>query len=73
MATAKDYGLEVGETYRSRKGSRSPDRTILWISSDGTMVQYDGLAVPIGRLFPRVTADGFAKWAGISAIGSGDS
>lgn len=71
MATAEEYGLRVGETYQSRKGSRSPDRKILWISSDGTVIQYDGPAVPIGRLFPRITADGFAKWAGISVLASG--
>lgn len=66
MGTAESYGLKVGETYESRKGSRSPDREILWISEDGDRVQYDGLAVGIGRHYPTVTADAFAKWAGIS-------
>lgn len=63
--TAGDYGLEVGRSYRSRKGSRSPDREIIWISNDGTRVQYDGDAVKLGRRFPVVSADAFAKWAGI--------
>jgi hypothetical protein len=62
---AADYGLAVGETYQSRRGSRSPERTIIWISDDGRRLQYDGPAVRIGRHYPAVSADAFASWAGI--------
>lgn len=70
MATASEYGLKVRETYSSRKGSHSPEREIIWISADGGRVQYDGAAVRYGRPYPTVTADDFAKWAGIEILSS---
>ncbi|MEL8056269.1 MAG: hypothetical protein AAGK66_08950 [Pseudomonadota bacterium] len=66
MATAAEYGVELGRTYSSRKGSRSPNRYVMWISSDGLLVQYDGPAVPLRSRYPEVSADTFAKWAGMS-------
>lgn len=63
--TANDYGLKVGEVYRPRKGSRSSEREILWISADGRMIQYDGPAVRLGRHHPTVSVDSFVKWAGL--------
>ena len=68
MGTASEYGLKVGEVYPSRKGSRSPDRYIMWISPDGTKVQYDGDAVRRGQHYPTTTGDAFAKWAGIELV-----
>ena len=65
MATASEYGLKVGETYPGRKGSSSPSREIIWITADGGKVQYDSAAVRLGQKYPTVTADAFARWAGI--------
>lgn len=66
MPTAQDYGLKVGSTYNSRKGSPSPAREVIHISANGATVQYDGAAVADGRHFPTTTAEAFAKWAGIA-------
>jgi hypothetical protein len=68
MPLAKHYGLTVGATYESRKGSRSPARTILWISADGGTVEYDSDAVADGRRFPEVCADAFAGWAALPLL-----
>lgn len=65
MKTAADYGLEVGDRISSRPNSRSPHRDIIWISPDGTRIQYDGPAVAIGRRYPTVTTQAFARWAGL--------
>ena len=62
---AHERGLEVGKTYAARKGSRSPERTIIWINEAGTQVQYDGPAVRNGRHYPSASTEDFAKWAGI--------
>ncbi|MBE0599887.1 MAG: hypothetical protein IH568_01090 [Burkholderiaceae bacterium] len=62
---AHELGLEVGKTYAARKGSRSPERTIIWINEAGTQVQYDGPAVRNGRHYPSASTEDFAKWAGI--------
>lgn len=67
-AIASDYGLAQGSTYSARTGSRSPERTVLWISPDGRRVQYDGPAVRIGRNYPVVSAEAFAKWAGLARL-----
>lgn len=67
MGVASDYGLVLGGVYSSRKGSRSPDRKIIYISPSGFQLQYDGDAVRWGQHFPQTTADAFAKWAGIKA------
>lgn len=66
--------LQVGATYRGKRprrvgtaADRSPtynDRTILWLSGDGSRVQYDGPAVALGRNYPTVSADDFLAWAG---------
>jgi hypothetical protein len=62
---AHELGLEVGKTYSARKGSRSPERTIIYINQSGTTVQYDGPAVKFGSRYPAVTAEDFGKWAGL--------
>lgn len=67
MATANEYGIEVGRTYESRPGSRSAPREVIWVSALGDTVQYDGPAVKLGSRYPQVSADAFAKWAGLSA------
>lgn len=67
---ASDYGIEQGATYPARRGSRSPERTVLWISPDGRRVQYDGPAVKLGHNYPVVTTEAFAKWAGLSCLSS---
>lgn len=40
------------------------DRIIVWISPDGSRVQYDGPAIKIGQRLPTVSRDAFLKWAG---------
>jgi hypothetical protein len=59
--------LTVGRTYRAKKPANSRglvnDRTILWIDSLGTVVQYDGPAVGMGRHYPKVSREDFLKWA----------
>lgn len=64
--------LKVGRTYCAKKpgkihqfGGRAllNDRQIKWISSDRSIVQYDGPAVANGRYLPRVTMEAFLKWA----------
>lgn len=67
MATASEYGIAEGQTYDSRKGSVSPPRDVIWVSADGMRVQYDGAAVRPGARYPVVSADAFAKWAGLEA------
>lgn len=64
--------LRIGRTYRAKKPARTGDaltplindRTVVWLSSDKTIVQYDGPAVVPGRHLPRVQADVFTRWAG---------
>ena len=47
--------LTVGHTYRAKRpansGGRVNDRTIVWKSQDGSLVQYDGPAVRNVYLF----------------------
>lgn len=62
---AHELGLEVGKSYPARKGSRSPERTIIWINEVGDRVQYDGPAVQNGRHYPSVSTEDFARWAGL--------
>ncbi len=64
--TADELDLKVGHIYRPRKGSRSPEREIIWISPDGKTVQYDGPAVHMGSRYPTIPTEKFAKWAGIT-------
>ena len=58
--------LTVGRTYRAKRpansGGRVNDRTIVWKSQDGSLVQYDGPAVRFGAHYPKVTSDKFSEW-----------
>ena len=60
--------LTVGHTYRAKRpansGGRVNDRTIVWKSQDGSLVQYDGPAVRFGAHYPKVTSGKFSEWAG---------
>jgi len=63
--------LQVGRAYRAKKPAQAGsflnsyynDRQILWMSGDGSIVQYDGPAVGHGRKYPKVTREAFEKWA----------
>lgn len=62
--------IRVGRTYRAKRPGPAGgypafynDRTVTWISGDGRYVQYDGPAVAVGRLLPKVKAEQFANWA----------
>lgn len=59
--------IKKGRTYRGKSPGYARgfvnDRTVLWISSDKTQVQYDGPAVAHGRGYPRVTTFEFTRWA----------
>lgn len=60
--------LKVGSTYRAKRPARYyggdyNDRTIVWISDDGNLIQYDGTAVRHGARLPVVSRDAFLKWA----------
>ena len=64
-----DLKIEAGKYYRAKKPLKCldggfNDRVILWISKDGTKVQYDGYSVNIGRQYPTVPFNKFLKWAG---------
>lgn len=54
-------------TYRGKNPTQCcgfvNDRTIIYISSSGDQIQYDGPAVAPGRLRPLVTREQFEKWA----------
>lgn len=60
--------LKVGRTYRAKKPANANglynDRTIVWMSPPIGLVQYDGPAVAMGRLLPKVDAEKFLAWAG---------
>ena len=60
--------LVVGNTYRAKHPANAAgcvnDRQILWVSSCGTLVQYDGPAVRFGAHCPKVAAAKFIEWAG---------
>lgn len=71
MNTAADYGIEIGKTYESRKGSKAQPREVIWISADGLKVQYDGPAVKLGSQYPAVSAEAFAKFAGLQLVQGG--
>lgn len=67
-----DLELVVGATYRAKRPKNFTtlslrqvmnDRTITWMSRDGSQVQYDGPAVRAGRRYPTVSADTFREWA----------
>lgn len=59
--------IKVGHTYRAKRPRESEglvaDRTVLWMDSFGTTVQYDGPSVKRGRQYPRVTREQFEAWA----------
>lgn len=69
MAELTNADLEIGATYRAKRFRESPfggvtnDRTILWMNSERTEVQYDSPALPMGRHYPTVAADAFLRWA----------
>jgi hypothetical protein len=61
--------IEAGKFYRAKKPVRCldggfNDRRILWVSRDGTHVQYDSPSVCNGRRYPTVPLEKFLKWVG---------
>ncbi len=64
-----DLQLKAGRIYEAKKpalvGSYAQvnDRQIVWISPDGSRVQYDSPSVAFGRRRPIVTAAKFLEWA----------
>ena len=61
--------IETGKYYRAKKPVRCldggfNDRRILWVSRDGTQVQYDSPSVGNGRRYPTVPLEKFLKWVG---------
>lgn len=64
--TAQD--IQVGKTYRGKRYQenflgKNNNRTIVWISTDRTRVQYDGDTVKLGMHYPTVDMEKFLKWA----------
>lgn len=59
--------IKVGRTYRAKKPRESTglvaDRTVVWMDSFGTTIQYDGPSVKMGRHYPKVTRAQFEAWA----------
>lgn len=59
--------IKVGHTYRGKRPRNSRgyvnDRTVLWMDSLETMVQYDGPSVAFGRHFPKISRADFEAWA----------
>lgn len=64
---AKD--IKPGRTYRGKRfrqsifGTANNDRTVIWIDSLGWELQYDSDTVALGRNYPKVTVEAFARWA----------
>lgn len=61
--------IEAGKYYRAKKPLKCldggfNDRHVLWVSADGTQVQYNSYNVAIGRHYPTVSIEQFLKWAG---------
>ena len=72
MVDLKPDDIKTGKTYRAKRPKRLAftnahnDRTVLWMSSVGsisTKVQYNSPAVHIGRRYPIVPMEKFLKWA----------
>jgi len=64
-----EFKIEVGKYYRAKKPLKCADggfndRYILWVSLDGTKVQYNSYTVADGRHYPTVPIEKFLKWAG---------
>lgn len=63
--------LKVDKTYRAKKPRRAGrsfgglinDRTIIWMSVDGSKIQYDGPAIGVGSNYPIVSREKFLDWA----------
>lgn len=66
-ATLSLAALKPGRTFRGKRpangGEFVNDRTILYVSLMGDIVQYDGPAIARGRHYPKVKAADFLKWA----------
>lgn len=61
--------IEIGKFYRAKKPVKCldggfNDRVVLWMSKDGTKVQYDGYSVGTGRHYPTISLEMFLRWAG---------
>ena len=59
--------LKVGRCYRAKRpamaGLHVNDRSILYISPSGELVQYDSPSVPNGRKYPTIKHEKFEAWA----------
>ena len=61
--------IKVGRTYAAKRLSvvgfppLVNDRQVIWMDSLGIELQYDSPTVGIGRKYPRVSVESFAKWA----------
>ena len=61
--------IEAGKYYRAKKPLRCldggfNDRKVLWMSTDGTKVQYNSYSVGFGSHYPTVSIEKFQKWVG---------
>lgn len=52
--------IQAGKEY---KGKTPYPRYVLYVSPDRTQVQYDSESVGIGRSYPTLSMERFAKWA----------
>ena len=63
----KPESIKVGKTYRGKVfregGFTNNDRTVLWISKDRKVLQYDSGTVGLGRHYPKVSMEQFIRWA----------
>jgi hypothetical protein len=61
--------IEAGKCYRSKKPVKCldggfNDRRVLWVSHDGSKVQYDSPTIGQNRHYPTIVLEKFLKWAG---------
>lgn len=68
--TLQANDIQVGRVYSAKRptvnGWLEPlinDRSVRWIDSGKTLVQYDGPSVARGRKFPVVAMEKFLSWA----------
>ena len=60
--------IEAGKYYRAKKptkclGGGYNDRCVLYVSPDGSQIQYDSYTVSNGKHYPTIPLEKFLKWA----------
>ena len=61
--------IEAGKYYRAKKPTKCidggyNDRCVLYVSPDGSQIQYDSYTVGNSRHYPIITLEKFLKWVG---------